>query len=130
MCLRTVTPSALLARIQQALRVEETLQATLEIERDRIQLKRQVTPLGPTDAVLGGDRAAQFDDGLEQQVRCPFGGFEGAVASGIEDEGRMQIGVACMPPPAVIEASRRGDLGAQLEESVKTSEARLLCQAS
>src|SRR5207248_2605741 len=61
---------ALLARVEESLRVEDLLQLTMQNERLRVELLLQCSTLQPADPVLAGERAVQAEDEVVELRGC------------------------------------------------------------
>src|SRR3954462_14201908 len=85
---------ALLARVQQVLRVERLLQPRMQVVADGTELPLELSALQPADSVLPGDGSAEMERELEELVA---GGISAPLLVGVvgrEEEGRVDVAVA------------------------------------
>src|SRR5262245_59524952 len=113
-------PRELLAGVEQPFRVERPLDLLVQLERPRRPLTRELSALDPTDAVLARDRAAEPHGEPEELLGRLFRPRELVV--GRDEEGRVQVAVAGMPPAAggqIVAAADRDGLVDRLGEPVE-----------
>ena len=85
---------ALLAGVQQVLRVEGLLHPQVQVVAGRSELVLELAALQPADAVLAGDRAAEAQRELEQLVARVVGALFLVEVLRREEERRVDVAVA------------------------------------
>src|SRR6185436_12801336 len=93
----THRPRQLLPRVEQVLRVEETLDLLVQLERARAPLARELAAFEDAESVLARDRAAEPDGEVEEILDRELGARELVRLLGIDEEGRVQVAVARVP---------------------------------
>src|SRR3954469_9534277 len=93
-------PRNLFARVEQALRVQRALDGLVRAQRAAAQR----AALEHAQPVLAGHRAAQPPREREQLARRLAGPVELAAVAGVDQEGRVQVPVAGVPPAQRLQA--------------------------
>src|SRR5947207_6940760 len=86
--------SALLAGVQEVLRVEGLLDPVVQVVACRAELRLELAALQPADAVLAADRSAEAQRELEQVAACVVGAPRFVEVVGREEECRVDVAVA------------------------------------
>ena len=115
---------ALLAGVQQVLRVEGLLDPVVQVVARRAELVLELAALQPADAVLAADRAAEAQRELEQLVARVVGALLLVEVVGREEERRVDVAVAC-----VAERERRPRRGARRSRASRARR-RAACRAA
>src|SRR6478752_6079922 len=88
---------ALLAGVEQVLRIEGLLQPRVQVVAGGAELSCELAALQPTDAVLAGHRPAESQRELEQVVAGCVGAPLLIRVVGGEEERRVDVSVARVP---------------------------------
>src|SRR2546430_1314167 len=97
---RAAFGSRLLARVEEVLRIERTLDRTVQLEGAGPELPLEPVALDEPDPVLAGDRSAEAQRQFEQGVGELWRERELSLVVGREEEGRVQVAIAGVAPRA------------------------------